>query len=172
MREKHNGHTDTGRGKREGRVTLLSRSAKRPDTMSRSGLRLPQSRSNVSVAPSSIALLARSRMSKYLPEMYIPPRWSFSAFVPSRSKKKKKRERKRVGLLSRNNRGALHRAHRLGNWKTSNLFWALLHRHVGSRTLFRVQRLRASTFKTRARAGQVNETLHRDGLALVNTPCV
>lgn len=95
MREKHNGHTDTGRGKREGRVTLLSRSAKRPDTMSQSGFRLPQSRSNVSVAPSSAALLARSRMSKYLPEMYIPPRWSFSAFVPSRSRRKKKRERER-----------------------------------------------------------------------------
>lgn len=82
----------SGRAKREGRVTPLSRSAKRPDTMSRTGLRLPQSRSSVSVALSfGRPPRAVTETSKYLLEMYISPRWSFSAFVPSRSREKERR---------------------------------------------------------------------------------
>lgn len=138
------------------KVTLLSRSAKRPDTMSRLGLHLPQSLSTVSTSahpPSS-----RSWTSKYLPEIYIPV--AIPPLLPLR-------KRERDALLFRNNRDALHRAHRLRIGKTSNLFWLLCRGRC-----FSFQRLRMTSpfLKTvqREHTSQVNEMLGRDSLVLVN----
>jgi len=143
------------------KVTPLSRSAKRPNTMSRLGLRLPQSLLTVS-APTLGSTLpsSRSRTSKYLPEIYIP------VVVPVLLSSRRREGDGTADLLFRNNRGSLHRAHRIGIGKPQICFG-----YCGA-----VDAFLFSTFgrwapllkRSNASIHQVNEILGRDSSVLIN----